>query len=105
MRLAPESGYLYLMLLGRAYYFLGDFEQARISLQSALARNPEFIDAHVYLAAAHAASGDLAAAAWEAEEIRALQPAFSTRGWLATNPTANAALREKLVASLAELGL
>jgi DNA-binding winged helix-turn-helix (wHTH) protein/TolB-like protein/cytochrome c-type biogenesis protein CcmH/NrfG len=105
MRLAPESGYLYLMLLGRAYYFLGDFEQARISLQSALVRNPEFIDAHVYLAAAHAASGDLAAAAWEAEEIRALQPAFSTRGWLATNPTANAALREKLVALLAELGL
>jgi len=104
MRLAPESGYLYLMLLGRAYLFLGDLEQARINLQHALARNPEFIDAHVYMAVAQLAAGDKAAAAWEAEEIRALQPAFSTRRWLETNPTPEGTLRTRLVGALAELG-
>lgn len=104
MRLAPESGYLYLMLLGRAYLFLGDLEQARVNLQHALGRNPEFIDARVYLAVAQLAAGDKAAAAWEAEEIRALQPGFSAQRWLETNPTPEGALKTKLLGALGELG-
>ncbi len=105
MRLAPESGYLYLMLLGRAYLFLGDNEQARVNLQHALSRNPEFVDAHVYMAAAQLAAGDRSAAAWEADEIRALQPGFTIRRWFETNPTADARQREGLIRALTELGL
>jgi len=104
MRLVPESGYLYLMLLGRAYLFLGDLEQARVNLEHALSRNPEFIDARVYMAAVHVAAGDKSAAAWEAEEIRALQPGFTIRRWLETNPTADVTLRTKLMRALGELG-
>ncbi len=104
MRLVPESGYLYLMLLGRAYLFLGDLEQARIHLEHSLSRNPEFLDARAYLAAVHVAAGDKAAAAWEAEEIRALQPGFTVRRWLETNPTADVTLRTKLKQALGELG-
>src|SRR6185437_14897999 len=37
MRLDPEAGDLYFLLLGRAYLFLGDLEQARINLEHALA--------------------------------------------------------------------
>ena len=104
MRLVPESGYLYLMLLGRAYLFLGDLEQARVNLEHALSRNPEFLEARVYMAAVHVAAGDKAAAAWEAEEIRALQPGFTVRRWLETNPTADVTLRTKLMRALGELG-
>lgn len=104
MRLAPESGYLYLMLLGRAYLFLGDLEQARVNLQHALGRNPEFIDARVYLAVAQLAAGNKAAAAWEAEEIRNLQPGFGAQRWLETNPTPEGALKTKLLGALGELG-
>lgn len=104
VRLVPESGYLYLMLLGRAYLFLGDLEQARVNLEHALSRNPEFLDARVYMAAVHVAAGNKAAAAWEAEEIRALQPGFTVRRWLETNPTADVTLRTKLVLALGELG-
>lgn len=104
MRLVPESGYLYFMLLGRAYLFLGDLEQARFNLEHALSRNPEFIDARVYMAAVHIAAGDKTAAAWEAEEIRALQPGFTVRRWLETNPTDDVTLRTKLVLALGELG-
>ena len=104
MRLVPESGYLYLMLLGRAYLFLGDLEQARVNLEHALSRNPEFIDARVYMAAVHVAAGDKAAAVWEAEEIRALRPGFTVRRWLETNPTADVTLRTKLMRALGELG-
>jgi len=105
MRLMPESGYLYFMLLGRAYFFLGDLEQARLNLEHALSRNPEFLDARVYMAVVHLAAGDKAAAAWEAEEIRALQPGFSVLRWLETNPTADVAMKTKLVQTLGELGL
>lgn len=104
MRLMPESGYLYFMLLGRAYLFLGDLEQARVNLEHALSRNPEFLDARVYMAAVHLAAGNKAAAAWEAEEIRTLQPDFSVLRWLETNPTADAAMKTRLAQALGELG-
>lgn len=105
MRLAPESGYLWQMLLGRAYLYLGDLEQARVNLRHSLARNPGFIDAHVYLAAAHVLAGEQAEAAWQADEIRVLQPDFSVRRWLETNPTADGALKERLVGALGAVDL
>ena len=96
MRLLPESGYLYYMLLGRAYLFLDDLEQAQVNLEQSLSRNPEFLDARVYMAAVYAAAGNKTAASWEAEEIRALEPGFTVRRWLDTNPTADATLRKKV---------
>lgn len=105
MRLSPDSGHTYFMLLGRAYFALDQFEQARINLEHAVARNPEFVDARVYLAATHLAAGDRAAASWEAEEIRALKPDFTVQRWLETNPTADERLRARLARSLGELGL
>jgi DNA-binding winged helix-turn-helix (wHTH) protein/TolB-like protein/Tfp pilus assembly protein PilF len=105
MRLLPEAGYLYFMLLGRAYLVLGDLEQAKLNLRHAISRNPEFLDARVYMAAAHVAAGERPAAQWEVEEIRALQPDFSVRRWLETNPTAEGAVRIKLIRTLGELGL
>jgi len=105
MRLAPQASYLYFLLLGRAYLFLGDFEQARVNLEQALARNPVNLETRVYMAALQVMAGDKAAAAWEAEEIRMLQPGFSIRGWLETEPMTDAAQRETLVRALGELGL
>ncbi len=103
MRLDPEAGDLYFLLLGRAYLFLGDLEQARVNLQQALARNPVNLETHVYMAALDVLAGDKAAAAWEAEEIRTLQPGFSIRGWLETYPMTDVAQRTKLIQALGEL--
>jgi len=103
IRLNPGAGYLYFLLLGRAYLFLGDLEQARINLEQALLRNPVNLEAHVYMAALHVATGDKAAAVWQAEEIRALQPGFSSRSWLETYPMTDAAQKAKLVRALGEL--
>ena len=104
MRLNPEAGHLYFLILGRAYLFLGDLEQARVNLDQALSRNPENLEAHVYLAATYVMAGDKAAAAWEAEEIRALQPGFSARRWLETYPMTDAAQKAKLVRALGDVG-
>jgi DNA-binding winged helix-turn-helix (wHTH) protein/TolB-like protein len=104
MRLNPQAGYLYFLVLGRAYLFLGDLEQARVNLEHALSRNLVSLEVHVYMAALHVTTGNKAAAAWEAEEIRALQPGFSSRGWLETYPMTDIKQKAKLVQALGELG-
>jgi len=103
MRLNPEAGALYFLLLGRAYLFLGDLEQARVNLEQALERNPVNLETHVYLAALHVLAGDKAPATWEADEIRALRPGFSSRAWLETYPMADVAQRAKLIQALGKL--
>jgi len=105
MRLNPQAGHLYFLLLGRAYLFLGDLEQARVNLEQANARNPVNLETHVYLAALHVAAGDKGSAAWEAEEIRTLHPGFTSSGWLATSPMTDATQRASLANALGELGL
>jgi len=105
MRLNPDGGYLYFLLLGRAYLFRDDVEQALINLRAAVMRNPVDLETRVYLAAALAAAGDQPAARWESDEIRALRPGFSTRDWLATYPMTDARQRERLMALLASLDL
>ncbi len=105
MRLAPESGYLYYLLLGRAYLFEDDLEQARINLREAVARNPADLESHIYLAAASAAAGDRAAADWQVQEIRALDRGFTVRTWLDNYPLTSAPLRKRLEELLAKAGL
>jgi DNA-binding winged helix-turn-helix (wHTH) protein/TolB-like protein/cytochrome c-type biogenesis protein CcmH/NrfG len=105
LRLNPEGGHLYYLLLGRAYLFENDAEQALINLRQAHARNPENLETRLYLAAALMAQGDRAAAEWEAEQIRAHEPGFSTHGWLETYPMTSAPHKERLVGLLEKVGL
>ena len=105
LRLNPQGGQLYFLLLGRAYMFLGDLQQARINLQQALARNPENIETHIYLAALYQAAGNQSEATWKAEEIRALQPDFRIRDWLRTYPMRDPGQIAQLEKALNQLGL
>jgi TolB-like protein/Tfp pilus assembly protein PilF len=105
MRLNPDAGHLYYLILGRAYFALGDLEQARLNLDYALMRNPLNLEARVYMAVVHLLTGDNTAALWDAEEIRALNPGFSTAAWLSTHPLTDRKVHTTLVRSLAELGL
>ncbi|MFO1311332.1 MAG: hypothetical protein U1F41_04620 [Burkholderiales bacterium] len=105
MRLSPDAGYLYFLLLGRAYLFEGDVEQAIVNLRAASMRNPVDVETRAYLAAALAAAGERASARWEGEEIRALRPDFSATTWLATYPMADDRQEELLAALLADVGL
>jgi TolB-like protein/Tfp pilus assembly protein PilF len=104
MRLAPDAGHLYYLILGRALYFMGDAKSAEAALRQALARNPESVESHLYLAAtlARSAPGD---AAWEADQIRALEPGFSAIAWLKTYPMTDAGQRRALGADLERLKL
>ncbi|MEO8187110.1 MAG: tetratricopeptide repeat protein, partial [Burkholderiaceae bacterium] len=105
LRLNPDGGSLYFLLLGRAYLFENDIEQALINLREGLARNPDNVETRVYLAAALVAAGNLAAAEWEADEIRAHEAGFSTRRWLETYPLTSKRHKERLLELLAKAGL
>jgi DNA-binding winged helix-turn-helix (wHTH) protein/TolB-like protein/cytochrome c-type biogenesis protein CcmH/NrfG len=105
LRLNPDGGHLYYLLLGRAYLFENDVEQALINLREAHARNPENLETRLYLAAALMANGERGAAEWEAEQIRTQEPGFSMRGWLETYPLTSARLQEKMLELLARVGL
>ncbi|MCG6965971.1 MAG: winged helix-turn-helix domain-containing protein [Chromatiaceae bacterium] len=105
IKLNPDAGYLYYLLLGRAYFFLGDWEQARINLHEALARNPSNLEARVYRAAVLESSGDHDGAAWEAEEILALDANFVARDWLKTYPMTDPHQAAQLLSVLKNLGL
>jgi len=105
MRLNPTSGYLYFLVLGRAYFFLGNLEQARINLEEASKRNPEYLETHIYLAAVEVAGGNTPSAGWEADQIRFLEPAFSGRRWLDNYPMTDDGQKTKLLQALDPLGL
>jgi len=105
LRLNPDAGSLYFLLLGRALYFLGDYEQARVNLEQALARNADNVEARVYLAVVLGQLGDRDGAAWQADEIRVVEPNFSANRWLATYPMTDKRQKERLAQALLPLGL
>jgi len=105
IRLNPAAGYLYYLLLGRAYFFLNDVEQARINLNEASERNPTNIEARIYLAAVLESAGDHDGAVWEMEEILALDADFLADEWLKTYPMTDQVQAEKLLSALHNLDL
>jgi DNA-binding winged helix-turn-helix (wHTH) protein/TolB-like protein/Tfp pilus assembly protein PilF len=105
IRLNPDAGYLYFLLLGRAYFYLGDWEQSLINISEALERNPTNLEARIYLAAVREASGDHEEAAWQRDEILALQQDFSTAAWLQTYPMTDRQQHAQLLSTLQKLGL
>jgi TolB-like protein/DNA-binding winged helix-turn-helix (wHTH) protein/Flp pilus assembly protein TadD len=105
LRFNPDGGYLYYMILGRAYLYSNDTDQAIINLREAALRNPDDLETRLHLAAALAASGNRRAAEWEAIEVRAMAPGFSTGDWLKTYPLSHGPYRERLAALLGEAGL
>jgi len=105
MRINPDAGYLYFLLLGRAYLFAGDAEQAIINLRAAALRNPVDVETHAFLAAALAQAGDRDGAKWETDEIRALWPGFSVATWLRSYPMTDDRQERHLAALLADVGL
>jgi DNA-binding winged helix-turn-helix (wHTH) protein/TolB-like protein/Tfp pilus assembly protein PilF len=105
LRLNPDGGHLYYLLLGRAYLFQNDVEQALFNLRQAQARNPDNLETRLFLTAALAARGERGEAEWEADQIRALEPGFSARGWLETYPLTSRMHQRRLLELLGGVGL
>jgi DNA-binding winged helix-turn-helix (wHTH) protein/TolB-like protein/Tfp pilus assembly protein PilF len=105
IHLNPDAGYLYFLVLGRAYLFRGDTEQAMINLQEALSRNAANLESQVYLVATLSLAGDKDAARWKAEELHVLEPEFSTGKWLQSYPMTDEGQKQRLATLLSQAGL
>jgi TolB-like protein/Tfp pilus assembly protein PilF len=103
MRLNPNAGSLYYLLLGRAYYFTQKSEQAMINLRESLARNPINLETHIYLLATAVLRDDTDTVDWETEEIRVIEPGFRAGVWLETYPMTDKGQLEILAEILARV--
>lgn len=97
LRLNPDGGHLYFLLLGRAYLFENDLEQALINLRETAKRDPDDMEARIYLAATLVAAGDTSAAKLEADEVRSHEAGFSMAGWLERYPLNHGPYRQRLL--------
>jgi adenylate cyclase len=77
MRLNPHYPSQYPSILGRAYYHLGQYEQAAETLRHAVELNPNRTPARLYLVLSYVALGKLEEASWEAGEVLVNTPGFS----------------------------
>jgi len=105
IHLKPDAGYLYFLILGRAYLFQGDAEQALINLKEALSRNAANVESQVYLVATLELAGDEETARWKAEELHVAEPGFSTGKWLQSYPMTDEGQKQRLARLLAQAGL
>lgn len=96
LRLNQSAGYLYYLLLGRAYFFTGQYEQALINLDESLERNPINLEARLYLLAIAQARAEWDGMEWQKDEIELQEGQFIPDVWLATYPMTDQAQLEKL---------
>ena len=105
VRLKPVPGFLYHLVLGRSHFLLGDDAQAIANLGAAAQLNAGFLEVRVYLAAALARAGRIDDAAWEAQEVRTLEPGFDADGWIRASLLTDARAIEDLGRALEGAGL
>ena len=105
MRLNPAAPFWYLWALGVACFSLGRYQDVVAACRKCSAANPNFVFAHLYLAAAYGQLDQKAEAAAEVEACRRLNHEAST-GWARrVMPFADAAVLERFVHGLSQAGL
>ena len=105
MRLNPMYPVWYLWNLGHTHFLMGRYEEAIETLKRARDRNPNFLPAHVYLAASYSERGWQKEARAEAAEIEKLSPQTSMEGWRQRLPYKDQTVLERLLDSLRKAGL
>lgn len=105
MRLNPTSSFLYLVHLGRSYYFQEQYAKAIEAFQSANERNANYVTNHLWMAATYAQLDRPEDAAWEVDQILTLEPDFSLSHWMDTRPLKKKEHRDHLLEGLYKAGI
>lgn len=84
---------------------MGRYEEAIEALKRVRDRNPNFMPAHVYLAASYSERGRQKEARAEAAEVEKLNPQTSMDAWKQRLPYKDQAVLERLFDSLRKAGL
>ena len=105
LRLKPEAVDGHLAFVGIAYTVAGHYEDARTPLQRYLSHYPNFLPAHLMLAAVYSELGQVAEAQAEAAEVLRLNPQFSLEVHKQRMPIKEPAVLERHLADLRKAGL
>jgi adenylate cyclase len=105
MRLNPMYPVWYLWSLGHVYYLMGRYEEAIETLKRVRDRNPDFLRAHVYLAASYSERGRQREARAEAAEVERISPKTSAEAWRQRLPYKDQVVLDRLLDSLRKAGL
>jgi len=105
MRLNPRYPPFYDGFLGGAYRLAGRYEDAIRAEKKALARAPDFLLAHLLLAATYSELGREEEARAAAAEVLRLNPNFSLEVWRQRSLQRDPARQEQLLAALRKAGL
>lgn len=105
IKLNPHHPHNYTFHLGQAYYVLGQYEKAVITLEKGIKAIPTSERLHVWLAAAYAQNGEMKKADWEAVQVFSLNPDFSLQRIRETYPFKETADQENFIKGLIKAGL
>ena len=105
MRLNPFSEPTDYWILGRAYFMTGQYDEAILRLKKAVQISPDFLPAHIFLAACYSSLGRDAEAIAAAKEVLRINPKFSLESHAKTLPYKNEADIEREVTALHKAGL
>ncbi len=105
IRLNPISPSWYLQYLGRAYILAEKFDEAIAVLKNSLKRNPNFLSAHIFLAASYSLIGREDEARASAEEVMRINPKFSLERYSKLLGFKNKADKDLLISALQKSGL
>jgi adenylate cyclase len=105
LRLKPLTVDEHLSSVGVAYYLAGQPKEAIVPLQQYIVRYPNFLGAHVTLAAVYSELGKEAEARAEAAEVLRINPQFSLEVHKQRVPIKDPAMLERHIAALKKAGL
>jgi TolB-like protein/DNA-binding winged helix-turn-helix (wHTH) protein/Flp pilus assembly protein TadD len=105
MELNPYYTWDYPYNLGRAYYYLGRYEDAIAALEEARTRNENVVPVRLHLAASYVGAGRQDDAEWEVQEIQVLSPTDTISHLRVAHPVEEPGLMEKFVGDLRAAGL
>jgi adenylate cyclase len=105
IRLDPIPTAVKYYILGRAYFMLGQYDEAVVALKKAIQTNPDYLMAHIFLAACYSSMGRDEEAASAAKEVLRINPRFSVESHAKTLPYKDKADIDREVAALRKAGL
>jgi len=105
IQLNPRHPSNYPFHLGQAYFVLGRYRDAIDAFRQGLRSNPDSERLRVWLAAAYALDGQREQAAWEAEQVLADNPGFSTQRLADAFPFKNRSDLDRFIDGMRRAGL
>jgi adenylate cyclase len=105
LRLSPFPGAAPFKTLGMAYFMRGEYDESIKAWKNALKVSPNFLEAHIYLAACYASMGRDAEARGAAKQVLDINPKFSIESFAKRSYFRNESDIERVVAALSKAGL